>query len=54
MLFFSDNDTTERDWVDKRIRTNLRMMLKRNTVDEEEDEDEEEEIVTVPFISDIR
>lgn len=43
-MYFSDYDTTESvDRVDGRGWTDLRMKLKRNTVDEEEEDEEEEE-----------
>lgn len=43
IFFFLDNDTAESiDLVDERNRTDLRMKLKKNTVDEEEEEEEEE------------
>lgn len=43
-MYFSDYDTAESvDQVDGRGWTDLRMKLKRNTVDEEEEDEEEEE-----------
>lgn len=55
LLFFPDNDTAESvDRIDEKNWTNLRMKLKKNTVDEEKEDEEENKIDVVYPISEKR